>query len=763
MHLTSLLPSGARVLELGATDAGTAEDLAAHGFERYLGLVSPSALARVRADAGRRADRFHPITTRARLHHSTDVLVLRGDATRQLWSARDLRGVSHLAVEAAGPRGGPEAALARLAGRITGITRPVGTATCAGHRMHVLEVSSRSVVRPRQYLSPVWGVEGLVDRLDEIGVRYTVLRWFEGLPALDDDEDLDVLVDDDDLDRFRALLAQEPGTIPVDLYSVGGLTGADYHGVAYYPPRLAQQIMDGAVRHPSGCRVPAPPEHLRSLAYHAVYHKGPRSGIPSDGREAEPNPEHDYMSVLTSLAQIQSIDLPQTLEGLDAWLGTEGWRPPDDTLRRMVERNAWINEVLSSGESVEAGGLLEPPETAVFLLREAALRVVTVDEVVGVLRGLGFDVIAVRDLGPEARVRAAGLIRGGNWGRGPYPRSGGGPATALVAVHHGPRPPDPAVLARYPRLSNGDVLDAKLRVRDLVDSRSEISDQFNPMHSSDDELEAWEYVGVVLPDELDALVADVARLREAWSGVVPVIARLSRGRRARVDVVPGPQGPVVRKTFAPAFADHMARELQAMTELGPHLNAVPPVLDVGPDWFTSPYYDDALGPFRDGHRLMPLRVVREMVSVLRQVHHLGADLVDARPENFLLDPVHGLRLVDFEFYHRYPGSLPAFHDSYGFAGVPADFDGPVPVSHFSYHWRWRRFTGLPLDVMLDGPEWLQHLHRLRYRLRRLLVARSAAPWQLARLAPRTLRAGRRHLGTRFRAWARRRASGEVAA
>ena len=55
----------------------------------------------------------------------------------------------------------------------------------------------------------------------------------------------------------RAILDEGPGIQPVDLYSVTGLPGADFRSMPYFPPYLADELLDRAVDSPrivSGCR-----------------------------------------------------------------------------------------------------------------------------------------------------------------------------------------------------------------------------------------------------------------------------------------------------------------------------------------------------------------------------------------------------------------------------------------------------------------------------------------------------------------------------
>jgi serine/threonine protein kinase len=224
-----------------------------------------------------------------------------------------------------------------------------------------------------------------------------------------------------------------------------------------------------------------------------------------------------------------------------------------------------------------------------------------------------------------------------------------------------------------------------------------------------------------------------------------------------VEVVETSQGPVVRKTFARAYVRHMNRELQALRELRAHVDAVPDLLDTGPNWFTCPYYRDVLGDVWASGRLLPLRVVREMVDVLRSIHQHGFDLIDAKPQNFVLDPRRGLKVVDFEFLHQYSGEPPDFTSAYSFVGVPEGFSGDVPVNGFSYDHDWHRFTGLPFKSLVGEPPLAQHARRTMFRLRRSVTGPRAPARQGARLVRQKVRQARGQAARTYTTWTKRRA------
>ena len=755
VNLLDLLSRDSRVLDVGATNDRMAAELSRSGIDRYLALVDPSTLGQIRSQSPRFERRIQPLHSTAQVvNSSTDVIVLRSAFAQLSWGLRDLRGVRYVAVEVGSLSTSFEVWASQFLGRRSGSVTSKKVWATADGKFDVLELSGSPHHRARHYLSEVLGVEGLIRRLNEAGICYAVLRWFESLPILAPGEDLDILVADGDLTAFRDILAEEPGTIPVDLYSESGADGSDYSGIAYYPPLLARRILAGAVKHTSGGLVPGPTDHLNSLAYHALYHKGDRCGIASRVVTAVADAEHDYAAVLTELASQQGLDFEMTMEDLDHHLLREGWQPPLDTLRRLSDNNTWIRDYFFAARQ----GRADLPELAVFFVREATLDVLDLSDVLVELDNLEFEILLVRDLDVDARELCARIVRGGNWGRGPYPVSGGVPVAVIVAAHYGPRVPPPALLDQYPRLTNSDVLLAKNELREKVRRRVGDAGVFNPVHSADDELEAWEYVKAAAPSSVSELEDALRRRKSAYRTDQRVTEVLSLGRRAKVEVLNGTAAPVVRKTFAFHSLRYLRRELDGIDYLSPHVDAIPCVLERGSNWFAMPLYRNQLDiADHPNGSLIPLRHVHQMVRILRQVHEHGADLIDAKPQNFILDPDEGLKVIDLEFYYRYGAAKPAFEENYSFTGAPIGFEGDIPYGEVSYDLRWRPFVGLSLESLLHDPVWLQHLKRTWHRFGMVL----RLPIRLARLLRRRvrelIRRLRRSSGNRYRVWATERA------
>lgn len=266
-------------------------------------------------------------------------------------------------------------------------------------------------------------VESLIAGLNKSGRRYVILRWFNNLPLIAKGEDIDLLVEDEGIDDVRSLLkpasllgklSKQKGT-RCDVYSVTGAQRTSYKGIAYYPPHLANRILDRAVASSSGAKVPCPEDHFFSLAYHALFHKGLRSGLPvaNDTFVASADPEHDYRAVLTDLAKAVGFDVPIEMNALADFLQDNGWHPPHDTLERLLPDDPWIiarARSMCADDSAEEG-------LAVFLLRESAFdHPKGIDHIVDQISGDGFFILDQKHLAPEESRELAGKVRGANWG-----------------------------------------------------------------------------------------------------------------------------------------------------------------------------------------------------------------------------------------------------------------------------------------------------------------------------------------------------------
>jgi O-antigen/teichoic acid export membrane protein len=192
----------------------------------------------------------------------------------------------------------------------------------------------------RRFLPPSMTVRDFFHHLDERGIEYVVLRWFEDLPTLDRDHDLDLLVADHCVESLLSELSQWPIGHPIDIYSETGISGTTYavgNGalgkvahIPVFPPELARGILQRRRRHADLCYVPNPQDHFYSLAYHAIYLKSTLPETCCDASCDEHGPGmHDYVEALRTLGARIGIDLSGevTRTRVANVLAERGWRP----------------------------------------------------------------------------------------------------------------------------------------------------------------------------------------------------------------------------------------------------------------------------------------------------------------------------------------------------------------------------------------------------------------------------------------------------
>ena len=569
----------------------------------------------------------------------------------------------------------------------------------------------------RRHLAPGLELEDFFAVLKQRQVCYVVLRWFDQLPRVDAGEDVDLLVADDDLEQVRGLMSPRAwvrATQAFDIYSVGGLPGSDFRGVPYYSPRFARAVLaDGEWLHDS-YRVPSLQHHYLSLAYHAVYHKGYASGLPdSAGAAPRQQSDHDYEGVLAELATRLGQPRAPTLDSLDRHLADQDLRPPRDTLERLEAGNPWVyDRFFADQPQVDRiwTGL------AVFVLRERARP--HLDVAVQELDRQGFEVLQVVELSAEQSEAASHLLRGGNWERGPWPVSGGPPSTYVIAYDVAPQLNDPDDL----RGTNVRIPRAKELLRSRLLAGVAPDALYNPVHSSDNALQALDYLDALGTGEVRTRVQELAQqLVESVSWPYPVLRPLpGQARRAQVAVVEHPvHGPSVCKVFRPGAMRFFERELRAREHLG-DLPEVPGLLERGANWILTPLYDDDGShvrrhlPGRAEAQLVP-GATAALVAFALALHERGLFLLDLSTHNLVSDPAAGLKVLDLEFLQEYAGAAPAPAASYTFHGVPTAAQGyDVPqrtsltahVGGSAFH---PAVTGSSVDALLaprrplDGP------------------------------------------------------------
>jgi hypothetical protein len=131
---------------------------------------------------------------------------------------------------------------------------------------------------------------------------------------------------------------------------VSGLAGTEYSDVPHLPPNKASELLDRAISFRDLYKVPTREDYFLSLAFHSVYHKGFKTGLPSQYVPSSPTPQpkNDYRGTLAQLADELGLDVGLSLEALEEYLVSQGWGATPEMLTALTRRNAWIAARLDS-------------------------------------------------------------------------------------------------------------------------------------------------------------------------------------------------------------------------------------------------------------------------------------------------------------------------------------------------------------------------------------------------------------------------------
>ena len=250
---------------------------------------------------------------------------------------------------------------------------------------------------------------GFLDYLNNSGKKYAVIRFFEKLPnRYRVGGDLDVLVEDELFDTTSNFLSENSGPEMIDMYSVTGQSNAQK--IPYYTPYLAKKILNETVTH-NGYSVPNPKHYLNSFIYHCLYHKGLTSGIPTKYKDLKisNSPDNNYLLKIKELSKPFNIDVGETLEELDKYMKSVGWRPHLDTLDLLSSNNKWLSK------HVKATNLGKELCLVACVLKKGFFEHNKIEEFEKKIKSLKFKALNKEILMGDRLQVAYNHLRGGNW------------------------------------------------------------------------------------------------------------------------------------------------------------------------------------------------------------------------------------------------------------------------------------------------------------------------------------------------------------
>lgn len=559
----------------------------------------------------------------------------------------------------------------------------------------VLSRFSSSITGPRKHIKDNLSIESFFEELNTRNCRYVILRWWENLPSVEDGEDIDIIISDEDRDKISDLITSKSSGQKLDIYTVKGTKGGAFKGIPYFKINLSEDMIANRELYKGIFYVPSTEYYFYSLAYHAILHKGKNSHVKGFNSNPTVEPEHDYSDVLTNLSKRAGLDINIDVKHLIGKLKEMQYYPSYDLLMKLSDINLSVREFLPLLKSDLRGG-----ELALLIIREQAVldgsikkleHIIEHDHRINILRTIQLD--------KSQKTLLLKDMRGANWSHGPYRQSGGSPSIAYIVYDYHPKPLSSSLQDKYPWFTNINLLKCKNEMRNTVFDTRNILHHYNCVHSTDNEQEASYFIRLILSNnELNKLESEIEEIRNNYKGKHKVIRVLSRGSRAKVELIMFKNRFAIKKTFKRMGDRFLEREIYASETLSKNNKYIVKLIGKGQNYLITEYHDDILAGMTDKERKEVLNKNKyQLIDAITKLYDSGYAHINLTPGNILMTKNEELKVIDFEFLYKYKNKPDQLRKSFDVVEVPPDFDSDLPMGYSRrlnrFKSKWAKYIG----------------------------------------------------------------------
>jgi len=179
----------------------------------------------------------------------------------------------------------------------------------------------------------------------------------------------------------------------------------------YFTPNLALEMLDTHISGPIGAKIPNIKMYFYSFIYHIVFHKGFKSGLPSNTftDASTKMPENNYLSHINKLSSnYNKVDI-RTLEDCVNVLKTTIYMPKIDTMASISRINNFVKLFFFTDNKIKEYGL------SVLILKEGVCQNDSIKLIESYFIKHSFSILRKKLL-TDAEVKyLSKVLRGGNW------------------------------------------------------------------------------------------------------------------------------------------------------------------------------------------------------------------------------------------------------------------------------------------------------------------------------------------------------------
>ena len=336
--------------------------------------------------------------------------------------------------------------------------------------------------------------------------RYVVLRDLEKIHrALQGGHrvsDIDLLIDDELVEPLRMFAKHIRGKTKLDLYSLTGQHGCGYHGFPHLPIELGERVLDNRPQL-DYFTAPSEADELDALLYHVAYHKSVQSDIHSHESALSQNTT-DTQRIIELNAKLDYQSLEINLLAFHNHLAAKGLAVTEDRLIRYIQhdfryaRKSYFHAYLQDQHVGEMN---------LFVIRATAVKRGFAEAFMQKLR-MRYDIVKAKPIDWKTRWRTRKAMRGGKW------RRGGLPHIAVVVYDKQPLASTAEQRQVHPFVFNQNQF-AKVQWREWFTTTSGAPSNDNPIHSTDNEAEAFGHLPLFFSADEQAEILSTVRLKRS--------------------------------------------------------------------------------------------------------------------------------------------------------------------------------------------------------------------------------------------------------
>jgi len=341
----------------------------------------------------------------------------------------------------------------------------------------------------------------------------------------------------------------------------------------------------------------------------------------------------------------------------------------------------WLNN------SFESNG-----EVIVFIVKEWAASEKKIKVITDILRNVNISIMKICKFDDKQKQIASNYICK-NY-----------PSLMIIAFDYNPIPLDAKYQKLFPFVSNQNVVLARQTIQNYFNDRMLRIKSVDCIHSSNNEIEAFEYIKYLSPNSCNEIQKQIELYRNLYKTKFKILKIMPK-IKSKIELIEYKGKLAIKKTFKYGNERFLGREIFVYSKLSQKYEFIPPLLETSGNYFIIPYYKSILEPY-DYRDMRYKRIIKkyaiQIVKVIYSFYQEGYALLDFNTGSILITEDGDLKIIDFEHLYKYDNKPDKFQESYDIKGYPKNIitDLPERFSKRTYKNAWQPILGRKLEDIL---------------------------------------------------------------